>query len=112
MTKKNIKLDRETRELLTEQEKIKLLTQHEGWGIVKKMLMEKVAGLLNISDMNPKEPLGGSLIAEIGIRQGAATKIIEILNDVQGTADQFDANESLTQQVENSYIIRPKVKIV
>lgn len=104
--KKSIKLDKETRELLTEQEKIKLLTEHEGWGMVKGMFLAKVASLVNISDMDPMKPLGGSLIAEIGIRQGAAAKLIEILNEVQGTADQFDANSALTQEINESYIIR------
>lgn len=110
MTRQTIKLDKETKDLLTDQEKIKLLTQHEGWPIVRNIFMKKITEFLNISDMDPKTPLGGSIIAEIGIRQGASTKLIEILNDIQGTADQFDANAALTQDINETYIIRPEAR--
>lgn len=99
-------LDKETKNLLTEQGKIKSLTEHEGWPIVKAKFLSEAAALLNMSNMNPTQPLGGNLIAEIGMRQLASAKILSILNDVIGTAEQFDTNSVLTQQVEGGYILR------
>jgi len=104
--KKTLKLDNDTKKVLSDQEKIKRLTEHEGWPIVEKLLLNKAAELLNMSGVNVQNPLGGNLVAEIGMRQLASARILEVLADVKGTAEQFSANQSLTEQIETSYVYR------
>ena len=101
-----IKLDKETKELVTDQQKIKSLTEQEGWPIVRALFLKKAAEMINITDINVLNPISGNLVAEIGMRQLASARLIEILKDVEGTAEQFDANEALTTQIEHQYILR------
>ncbi len=101
-------LDKETRKVLTDQEKIKLLTEHEGWNIVRAKFLDECAKLLNIADINVTNPTM-NLVSEIGMRQLAAAKILSIINDVIGTAQQYDMNKTLTEQVENGYVLRTDV---
>ena len=104
MTK--IKLDKETKEMMTDQEKIKRLTEHDGWPLVRNLILKKAGELINISDINVANPSGGNLVAEIGMRQLASARLLEVINDIQGTAEQFDMNSALTEQVENTFIMR------
>lgn len=108
--KKRTDIDSETRNVLSDQEKIKRLTEHEGWAIVRALLLRKATELLNIADINIVNPVNGNLVAEIGMRQLASARLIEILKDVEGTAEQFDANAVLSEQVDHEYIIRPSRK--
>ena len=110
-TKEQRKLDKETRTVVEAQQKVKSLTQHEGWPIVKALFIKKVAELLNLADVNimatgQSNGMGFNVAQEVGMRQLAAARLIEILNDVQGTADQFDANEALTSAITESYVER------
>ena len=101
-----LKLDKETRDTISDQEKIKKLTEHEGWPLVRALILKRAAELINISDINVLNPVSGNLIAEIGMRQLASARLIEVLREVQGTAEQFDANAALTQGVESEYVLR------
>lgn len=109
MKKSELKLDKETSNLLTEQKKLRDLVSHEGWSIVRKKILEKASELLNLDTLdvlsNPQ-----SAIQEIGMRKLAAYRLLEVLKDITGTVEQFDANSALTQQIEQSYIIRPSLK--
>ena len=112
MKKTSIKLDNDTKKLLTEQEKIKSLTEHEGWPLVRSKFLNKVGELLNLSTINILNTATQiNYMNEIGMRQMAAARLVEILNDIQGTAEQFDANSALTEEISESYIIRNDVKI-
>ena len=108
--KKTVKLDQDTKKVLTEQEKIKRLTEQDGWIIVEKLFLSEAAKLLNMADVNIDKPIGGSLSIELGIRQLASAKILSILNDIKGTAQQFDMNSKLTEQIEEGYILRLPTK--
>ena len=104
--KKTIKLENDTKKVLTEQENIKRLTEHDGWPIVRNLFLKEAAALLNMANMNVAQPLGGSIQVELGMRQLASSKILSILNDVIGTAEQFDMNSKLTEEVESGYVLR------
>ncbi len=100
MSKGKIKLDKETTVLLSEQEKIKKLTEHAGWGIVRAKMLAECAALLNLNGLDVTN--GDNLLKEIMGRQLAANLIVK----VQGTADQFEANSGLTEEINNGYILR------
>lgn len=104
--KKTIKLEDDTKKVLTDQEKIKRLTEQDGWPIVRNLFLKEAAALLNMANMNVAQPLGGSIQVELGMRQLASSKILSILNDVIGTAEQFDMNSKLTEEVESGYVLR------
>lgn len=101
-----IKLDKETRDILTDQEKIKMLTQSEGWAIVEALFVKEAAKLLNMAEVNLQQPIGGNIVTEIAMRQLASGRILSILNDIKGTAHQYDMNSALTEQIENGYVLR------
>lgn len=102
------KLDKDTKKVLELGGRIKELTQSAGWGDVRNIFLKKAAEMLNMKDINILNT-NVSVIHEIGARQLAAARLIEILNEIQGTAEQFDANSTLTEELEESgYIWRGK----
>lgn len=99
------KLDPETRKVFEHGKRVKELTEHAGWNEVRTLFIKKSAELLNMKDINVLDK-GQDFLLQIGARQLAAARLIEILNDIQGTAEQFDANATLTEEITSSYVIR------
>ena len=86
------------------------MTEHEGWGIVRQKFLAESAKMLNLAHINIQQPLGGQVGIEIMVKQLASAALLSVLNEIQGTAEQFNSNEALAQTVENNYVIRPPVK--
>lgn len=103
---KKIPLDKETRDVLKKQEVVRNLVESEGWGVVRELFLKKTAEMLNMANVNLAQPIGGNIATEISVKQLASARLLEILNDIQGTAEQFNTNSALTMQVEDSYVIR------
>lgn len=99
-----MKPDRETQKVLSDQEKIKLLTEHDGWGIVRKKLLDKLmdmGSILNIQDLSPDK-----ITVEVAGRQLAFQVLKEWLDEVEGTAQQFKNNSELYKEVKDDYLVR------
>lgn len=101
-------MDADTIEMLTDQEKVKSLTEHVGWPVVRSLILGEAAKMMNMANVNINAPLGGSVGTEIMVKQLASAAILSVLNDVQGTAEQFNLNQPLTDFAEHAYIVRPK----
>lgn len=95
-------MDSETKEIVTEQKKIKELVSGEAWGIVRAKLIEKIGDLQNAFNADDSDPQ--KLIIDIKARKFATDVLFDWLKDVEGTAEQHNTN-SLTLNKSN-YIVR------
>jgi hypothetical protein len=97
-------MDSDTKQTLLEGEKLKLLTEHEGWGIAYDKFSAKILELQyigNVDDSTPEKAL---------IDMKARKLAVEVLmnwmkNDILGTVEQFNTNNTLQRPV-MSYIVR------
>lgn len=62
------KLDKETKEVLDQQKKIKELTQHEGWALAKAALTKKIASLLMLGDVAAGDPTAVTIIVGVAVQ--------------------------------------------
>lgn len=82
--------DKETNKILTDQEKIKMLINHEGWPIVRAMFDEKILRLQNVNSV-----VGTTATAKeksMEVNKKVSEVLFEILQEISGTAEQFDTN--------------------
>lgn len=96
-------MDNETKEVLTVQDTIKKLTEHEGWGFVRSLLMSKIVDLQDINDVDTTSP--ENAVRDIKARQFAGKILLEWLNEIEGTVEQSKSNNSLLPS-KDSYIVR------
>ena len=97
-------IDKETKKILTEGEKLKRLTESEGWAIVRDRLYKKAAKLLNMQDIT--EPNPQFIINLIGIRQETAKNLVEWLREIEGDVEQHKGNNGFfVEEKVNQYIL-------
>jgi hypothetical protein len=97
-------MDNETKEILTEQQKLKLLTEHEGWGIARTILTNKILDLQMIGGIDKSSP--ENALIDLKAKELAVHILYSFLkDDIEGTVSQFNNNNSLTLN-EKTYIIR------
>lgn len=96
--------NKEVNKALADGEKINHLVQSDGWGLVKKKLIDEVMGLNDILTITEKDPQ--KLIMEIGARQIAIKTLLDWLRDVEGDAMKYKNNsEIFRKHVEEEYVI-------
>lgn len=97
--------DRETVKILTDGEKIMLLTQHEGWGLVRTKLVDKIIDLQSINNLDPATT-PEQLAIDVKARRMAVQIMFEWLKgDVEGSVEQHINNTQLANEKE-TYIVR------
>lgn len=94
-------MDSETERILIEQKTIKDLTGHQAWPIVRKKFTDKILELQNAFDIDAKDPQ--TMFVDLQARKIASTLLFDFLREVEGTADQADENNKLS---EKSYVVR------
>lgn len=97
-------MDNETKQILTDGEKLKLLTEHEGWHIVYEKFSEKIMDLqfiANVDDSSPEKAL-----IDMKARKYAVVVLMDWMkNDILGAVEQHINNNNLTKPI-RSYILR------
>lgn len=84
-------LDKETKEILSDEKKIEHLCEHEGWEIVRNKLIEKIQDLQHIQNVDITSP--ENAIIDLKARGMAVQILWEWLTvDVQGTAQNSKSN--------------------
>lgn len=98
-------LDNETKKVLTDGEKLRLMTEHEGWGIARSLLSSKILELQQIGDLIKLEPVAMAIQAKAN--QAAAEILFTFLTEIEGTVEQHLNNNPVSTPIE-SYILREK----
>ena len=97
-------MDTETKEIISESDSLRLMTEHKGWGIARAKLLEKITSLQTTAGLNLTDPQ--QLLIDVKANTLAALILIEWLKqDIEGTIAQAETNKDLTP-IDKTYIIR------
>lgn len=97
-------MDADTKQILTDGEKLKLLTEHQGWSIMYAKFSEKIMDLqfiANVDDSSPEKAL-----IDMKARKYAVSVLLDWMkNDILGTVEQHINNNNYEKPIA-SYIYR------
>lgn len=97
-------MDNETKKVLTEGEKLKLLTEHDGWEVAYQKFSDKIMDLQFIANVD--DTTAEKALIDMKARKYAVTILMDWMkNDILGTVQQHINNNNLTKPVK-SYILR------
>lgn len=96
-------IDKETQQVLSDEKKIEMLCQHEGWALVRQKLINRIMDLQSILNVD-----GNATPEQIAIdlrsRANAISILTDFLQDIEGTAQKSKDNTETFKKT--SYIIR------
>lgn len=90
----------EDNKVMSEQEKIRSLTNHEGWGIIYGKFTEKVLSLQNAFDIEDKDPQ--AMLIDLQARKIASNTLFDFIREIQGISTQAKENKPIDNK---GYII-------
>lgn len=97
-------MDSDTKQVLTDGEKLKLLTEHQGWGILYQKFSDKIMDLQFIANVDDSTP--EKAIIDMKSRKYAVAILLDWMkNDILGTVEQHINNNKLEKPIA-SYIYR------
>ena len=97
--------DRETKDILTEADHVKSMTESDGWKSVKGKLEQKILDLQNINNLDLTDP--NTLPTQLIARKMAVDVIWSWLkNDVYGFVEQQELNNKKEQDIISGFIGR------
>ena len=99
------KIDKLTAKISDEGQAIKDMVGMKGWELAKRKLADKIAGLLNISNMNIQSADATTIMAVISANKMASDILLAWVKDIEGDAKQFDGNKTIYQQIEDEILV-------
>ena len=101
-------MDSDTKQILTDGEKLKLLTEQDGWAICYQKYADKIMDLqfiANVDDSSPEKAL-----IDMKARKYAVNLLWDWMkNDILGSVEQHINNNNLPKPI-RSYIIREDIQ--
>jgi len=99
-------LDPETQKIATSSEKLKLMLEHDGWGVARSLLSEKILDLQMIGDVVDLTP--EAMAVQVKAKKLAAEILFSWLtNDIEGTVAQH-INNNIPTKPKQSYLVNEK----
>lgn len=97
-------MDSDTKQVLTDGEKLKLLIEHDGWNIVYQKFSDKIMDLQFIANVDDSSP--DKALIDMKARKYAVSILLDWMkNDILGTVEQHINNNNLKKPI-RSYIVR------
>jgi len=93
-------MDKETKDIVTEQIELKSFTETKAWGIIRLKYTEKVLALQNAFDIDSSDPQ--RMFLDLQARKIASTILFDFLRDIEGSAAQAEDNKDM----DKPYIVR------
>jgi len=94
--------DKETSKIIEEQGKVASLTEHEGWPLVERMLMEKIERYYDTRNVKGKNATEKGKALEI--RSAVAEEMLAWLQDIRGVVSTYEFNKQFKER--ETYIVR------
>jgi len=96
-------LDKETKEILSDGEKIKLMVEGDAWSIVRKKMLNQIMDLQSVRNVeiasNPAE-----ILIDIKARLVVIDTLLNFLREIEGMAEQYDSNKDILQEYTEEFI--------
>lgn len=100
-------MDKQTKKVLSDGEKLKSMCNTEGWMIAKRKLYGKINDVASILGIEKGKRSAEEVLAEIGGRQVATQMVIDWISEIEGIVLQHKAHaEVLKQYQEQEYILQ------
>lgn len=77
--------DKETREILTEQQLLSEILNHQGWPIARKILTDKILALQNAFDIDVTSP--DNMFRDLQARKRTAEILFDFLRELEGSRE-------------------------
>lgn len=84
-------LDKETKELLSYQERISELIQSDHWSMLREVLVNKMMDLQSVLNIDPTSDLA----VQVQARALAVTYLKDFIAEIEGIANQYKAHSPL-----------------
>lgn len=98
-------MDRNTARELTRSEEIKALVQSTGWLEVRKLLLDKMIELNDITNIEVTDP--SQLVIIVRAKQEAVAILAEWLQQIEGIAKNADAiKQQMREQIQADFLIQ------
>ena len=102
---KRKELDKETQKVESIGNAIKELVGSTGWAEARRRLIRKATELQLIGNIDIQNATGTDLVSLIAAKTTAARILLEWLRDIEGTAEQHDANKELITQTAEDIVM-------
>lgn len=96
-------MDPEEKKITTDGERLRLMTEHEGWAVARSLLSEKILELQMIGDLVGLPPERMALMLEA--KNLAKTFLFDFLNEIEGNVEQH-INNNQKKEPKESYIFK------
>lgn len=98
-------IDKETKQVLSEEKRVEMLCEHEGWSIVRQKLVNRINDLQSILNVNG-EATPEQIAIDLKSRALAISTLVDFLQDIEGTAQKSKDNQNMF--VKETYVMRFK----
>ncbi len=76
--------DPETKKILTEQQLLSEVTNHQGWGVVRRIFADKILELQNAFDIETASPT--TMMRDLQARKKASEILFNVLREIEGAS--------------------------
>lgn len=94
--------DIETKTVESRGKLLKELSENPGWHLAKSILSDKILDIQSIMNIDDTDPI--KVFQEVQTRRIAAGLILEWLQEIEGTAQQYEANTKTNENVRGAVI--------
>ena len=88
-------MDNETEQILSEQQLLKDLVSHQGWGVARRIIADKILELQNAFELEDKTAT--AMLQDLRARKKAASILWAFLKEIEGGASQSTDNAQATK---------------
>lgn len=98
-----MKLDKETGEVMTRGTKLKEMVRSEAWADAKSELTNRLVSLADLTTIDDQDAL--KLLQEIKVRKLAINLVMGWVREIEGQANQYEANEEAFRAIKEESVI-------
>lgn len=97
-------LDKDTKKIFEDGEKLKSLVESSGWKIARAMMIRRIAEQTNLMNLDQVDP--NMLVQVIAIKQEVAKELSSWIAEIEGEVDKHKANINTFKDVSEELVLR------
>ncbi len=99
------RLDKDTAKILSDQEKIENTVNSDGWKLIKKIFIQSLNGLDSMHSFPSTGMSFEAIGREVAARQAAIDLVLNIINQVEGLAEDSKSNRELFKDMKEESLV-------
>lgn len=101
-----VEIDRDTRKVISDGEKMKSTVESAGWGILRNLLLKRAADYYSIGNIDVQQTPAGNLVQVIVARKMVADELMQWLREVESSVEQYKGNVPIFEDLIQEHILR------